>query len=234
MLLMVDDSISELIHLRWYRLTSIFWELWLMIHLWLRPLFPNPICWMNECYHGKSMPKFPSMIIPSNNFKYHPTSTMTKFRIMFFEEDFVCHKRDLESLSCVTKQSVSDYKAIVSRILDDALLPIELLVPARITALISSSTSLCRCTLTTMFSIDLFVEDRSTNRDLTCDKTQSSLCLKSLVESLLIYFIYFVLTLRNAFLFVVLNVWSFAFYRLVVGLFEWVNKYKRNISLLIR
>lgn len=168
-------------------------------------LFPNSICWSFEGSHGRSVTMFQYLTILSKDFKHRPITISSKFRILLFQEDIECYKRDHEPLFCASKQALPDYKSVASRSLADALLRVALLASARTLALLSSSASPCLMTVTILSSIELFAEDLSTNRDLTCAKTLHSLSLKALMESLSIYFIYIVMALGNVHLCYVLN-----------------------------
>ncbi|KAG7583561.1 hypothetical protein ISN44_As08g030710 [Arabidopsis suecica] len=123
----------------------------------------------------------------------------SKIRIMFYQDDLNFLMKDPKPPLYVLEQLSPEYKSIVTRSGAITLLRVDLLEPARISALVLSSTSPSLLTVTILSSIHSFVEDLSTNRDLTRAKTLSSICLKALMESMSILFIYSFVALGNAF-----------------------------------
>ncbi|EFH50639.1 hypothetical protein ARALYDRAFT_910854 [Arabidopsis lyrata subsp. lyrata] len=171
-----------------------------------------------EDSHGRSVTNSHSITILANDFKQRAFTITFKNSILLSHEDVDCYKRDPEPLFCFSKQALLDYKTVVSRISASVILRVDLLVPARTTALIFSSTSLRLLTMTILSSMDLFVEIFSTNRDLTCTKTLHSLCFKALMESLSIYLIYLFVALGNVHY--ALNFGIFESFSMYLELFE--------------
>ncbi|CAL9227296.1 unnamed protein product, partial [Arabidopsis halleri] len=152
---------------------------------------------------------FYSATILSNVFIYCSCTFICKTRILCSQKKSDSLLSDPEPLLYVVKQVPSDYKSIVYRTRADLLLRVDLLKPTRSSAMVTPSTShSLLLTMTILSSIDSLVEDPSTNRDFTCAKSPSSICLKALMEPLSICSIYLFVALENV-LFYVLNFGSF-------------------------
>ena len=182
-------------------------------------LAPNPNCQMIDSGHGRSLATNHSTITLSVNFKHHPFANTFKIWIPCYKADLYGHKENPEPFCVIVDQTSTDYKTIITCFMAFALLRVALLMPVRIMAMIPSSTSFRLLTMTTLSTIDAFVDDLSTYRHLTCAKSFSNLCLKALMESMSILFSY-LFVLGNASLCSVLNFGIFVSFSLYLGLFE--------------
>ncbi|CAL9231624.1 unnamed protein product [Arabidopsis halleri] len=151
---------------------------------------------------------FYSSTILSNVFNQCPNTIISKSRILCSQDNFNLQMSDPKPLLSVIKQPQPDYNSIVFRTRADTLLRVDLLKPTRRSAVALSSTSTSLVTVTNLSSIDSLVEDLSANRDLTCAKSHSRICLKALMEPLSICFIYPFVALGNVLLLYVLNIGS--------------------------
>ncbi|AEE31886.1 hypothetical protein AtNW77_Chr1g0041261 [Arabidopsis thaliana] len=143
-----------------------------------------------------------------NVFNSCPSIIISKNRIMCSQDIYYLHRSDPKPLLYVVKQTPSSYKSIAARTRAAVLLRVVLL-KTRSLAMVHLSTLHSLMTVTILSSIDSFMEDPSSNRDLTCVKSPSSICLKALMEPLSISTIYLFVALGNVLLVYVLNSESF-------------------------
>ncbi|EFH44734.1 hypothetical protein ARALYDRAFT_915778 [Arabidopsis lyrata subsp. lyrata] len=120
------------------------------------------------------------------------------------QEAFKNLTKDLDMLPHVLLRIQSDYRTVVLFFLADERLHLAILVPARISAMESYSTSPSLTTVTIVSSNASFVDEPSINRVIICAN-----CLQVLMEPLSNYFIYPSLALENASLSCVLTFYLF-------------------------
>ncbi|VYS48139.1 unnamed protein product [Arabidopsis thaliana] len=173
-----------------------------------RSLHLNRFCWRFVCGHEGPCLNLYATTVLLNVFNSCPSIIISKNRIMCSQDIYYLHRSDPKPLLYVVKQTPSSYKSIAARTRAAVLLRVVLL-KTRSLAMVHLSTLHSLMTVTILSSIDSFMEDPSSNRDLTCVKSPSSICLKALMEPLSISTIYLFVALGNVLLVYVLNSESF-------------------------
>ncbi|EFH65112.1 hypothetical protein ARALYDRAFT_895033 [Arabidopsis lyrata subsp. lyrata] len=149
-------------------------------------LFPIPNCWRIVCSYRSSVSKCSPMVAFAKDFKHRLNVISNKLIIMCSSPH-----SDLEDFSSV-------FENVLNRSFTVALPCLQPLLPDRNSSLAPSLTSRCLLTVTISPSFDLFMEARSTNRDLTCVQMLSSFGFKALMEPSSIYFSYLLVVLGYA------------------------------------
>lgn len=124
---------------------------------------------------------------------YFPTILSTNsftVEILCYQEVIDSHRRDPEPLLCALKKISPDYRTVVTRILADELLTLDITFRA-----VENYSLWLFFNVTSSFDIDLM---STIVEDLTCAKMMSSYCLKALIEPMSIYLSYPFVGLGNA------------------------------------
>lgn len=164
--------------------------------------------WCDDCH--RSFLNNLSTTPLDTEFKQLLTSNKCKAPIIRdSQEAFENLTKDLDMLPHVLLRIQSDYRTVVLFFLADERLHLAILVPARISAMESYSTSPSLTTVTIVSSNASFVDEPSINRVITCANLLTSYCLQALMEAMSNSFIYPSLALENASLSCVLTFYLF-------------------------